>query len=378
MRRSRIRWLATTTLLASLTVFEAVGTAAAAPYLPEDREPIEEPAPSDNGASTPQGQVSINVLSRLLGITSPETRTPTWYAKYRDLAYAQTFDQVLERATRDYVSQAYTQIFKYRNDSRFSPVHKTGVAFNEQVFTNVWNAVKGTAPTLVLPDGQRVNAENIWAYVAEQAPVFGARRRASVPTPEQCLGAVGPRCNGTPMGTPTPARVGTFQRMDGMWMHYIEMAVNVGSILHDKSCSESSTSVYVVYCAEDWRSDRAEQQISSCPNCRGVAEWRKAWWNTQDNRYWIHGFGPYPTDATTAAVFTDDTRIVANRYTEVPSTGSSFVPYTKGEYAGTKVLFARNGTALDQSDRAFCATEWFSELHTPFFGPSPYGICGTR
>ena len=338
------------------------------------------------------------VLDRLLGDGKSASTPGADFARYRALADAgQGYDAILERATRDYVTQAFDRIFKYRNDPAFSPNSISRVPFSESVFQTVMNAVRGTGArrTLTLADGrvQPADGNGIWNFVAQSTRVWGTYRQDS-PNAENCVGGMGPRCKGTTSwatSTPRPANVDVFTRMDGLQMNYIEMAVAVGSIIHDRSCVPSPLTT--VYCnGESFPDGPTEGRISQPGVIPGELEWRKAAYNLRDGRFWAYRFGPYPLDGSQdpasatinhggfrpnspADFFRDDTRLMPGRPTRVTSTDVSpfDTNYTREEFAHTTVLFARPGTSLDPMDNRFCGSGNFARLDaTPF---TSWGVC---
>lgn len=187
---------------------------------------------------------------------------------------------------------------------------------------------------------------------------------------EQCLGGIGAGCKGTGLAPPYPGpySVERFVRMDGQEMHYVDMAVAVGAIIHDRSCFGPG---YVAYCVKGAPDEESAQMEATCDasneDCSGVREWWKAWDNVVDGRYWRYRFGPYPGTGLEGSAdngWQDDTRIVASRDTAtsykrgvLPHLGEKArnYHYSNGELAATKVLFAPAGTVIDYPDVAFCA-----------------------
>ena len=290
----------------------------------------------------------------------PDDENRDIFVTYLDMALAgATYDQIVTRITRDYVTQAYDKIFRYRNDPNFSPTDKTAVPFNEEVYNTILRWVK--APGTLYIDGShhQHGAEPIWTYVAKSASVWGAHRGSSTPV-DRCFGAVGSGCKGTGVeffGTGTPYNIGEFRRLDGVKMHYRDMDVAVGSILHDRSCLDGG---YIAYCT-GWPDERSGQMEKDCDErnvfCAGVREWWKAWDNAANGRTWRYRFGPYPVDDGLAGLFTDDLRVVATRRTFLPLTNGDKElghEYTNGEARATTVLIARGASSLDYTDAAFC------------------------
>ncbi|MDQ6768984.1 MAG: hypothetical protein M3Z54_03240 [Gemmatimonadota bacterium] len=177
-----------------------------------------------------------------------------------------------------------------------------------------------------------------------------------LPTPEQCFGALGDKCEG---GIPElvnnqvqPRWLDTFTLPDGTEMGYVEVGIAVGSILHDNSCFRNHSGL----------------------NCNGIGagdlikaggpadnEWNKAAWNVMDHRTWRDRFGPYPTDKDARrSRWYDDLRPVPSREAWMaPSLGMITIPvttirYNGGETRQSQQLRAPTGTWLDERDGAFC------------------------
>ena len=364
------------------------------------RAPTTTSAVSDAAARDLAGRARARVLGDAAAAKVPPAVMTTAITRAKS---GMSYDALVDVTLRDYVNEAYNRLFRYRNDPAFTP-GMFAVRFDETVFQRLLGVVRGTGTrgSLTLPDRRTVpaDAEGIWSYVAEAAPVWGARH-SGAPNAENCVGGLGPRCKGTEgSGTPRPANVDPFTRMDGTPMGYIEMAVAVGSIMHDRSCAEART-VYVVYCNGEPFPDptnpavqKAEQEISKAGLTPGELEWRKAVYNIRDGRYWIYRFGPYPIDGSTdpaanpsttsgmragspADHFADDTRLLPGR----PSAGSSTataqwdVPYNREEFAGTTVLFAQPGKSLDPMDGRYCnsAKNGFARMESNPF--TSWGVC---
>jgi len=352
--------------------------------------------PSDAAAR----DLAVRALARVLGDDVPP-RVPRVDLD-RIVARAKAgagYDSLVESTLRDYVTQAYDRIFRYRLDPATTPP-AFAVRFDENVFQRLLGVVRGTGPrgTLALPDGRSVPAaaEGIWSFVAESAPVWGARHSGAA-NAENCVGGLGPRCKGTEgSGTPRPANTDGFDRMDGVRMNYIEMAVAVGSIMHDRSCLDPP---YVVYCngepfpnPNDPRVQAAESAMNPPGIVPGEIEWRKAVYNIRDGRYFTYRFGPYPLDGSVdpaandstrsgmragspADHFSDDIRLLPGR----PSAGSSDqfaqwdVPYQREELGQTTVLFAPAGKSLDPVDGRYCVRGSFARTESNPF--TRWGVC---
>ena len=208
---------------------------------------------------------------------------------------------------------------------------------------------------------------------SQAAAEFGLK---SLPIPEQCFGAVGDKCEG---GIPLaysevqPRWVKYFTLPDGTQMGIIEVAVAVGSILHDNACVANRTGL----------------------NCNGIGagdlvktgsypagmEWNKAAWNVLDTRNWRERFGPYPVnkDARRGNWY-DDLRPMSSREAWMAPVLSMFTApsqterYTGGETKASRRLKAAAWRTLDGKDQQFCASGAFRQKgETPL--KAPWGIC---
>jgi hypothetical protein len=198
----------------------------------------------------------------------------------------------------------------------------------------------------------------------------------SLPSPEQCFGAVGDKCEG---GIPLaysevqPRWVKYFTLPDGTQMGIIEVGVAVGSILHDNACLANRSGL----------------------NCNGIGagdlvktgsypagmEWNKAAWNVLDTRNWRERFGPYPVnkDARRGSWY-DDLRPMPSREAWMAPVLSMFTlpsqteRYTGGETRASRRLKAAAWRTLDGKDQQFCASGTFRQKgETPL--KAPWGIC---
>jgi hypothetical protein len=307
------------------------------------------------------------------------------------------YDALVEATLRDYVNEAYNRIFRYRSDPAYTPAIYA-VRFDETVFQRLLAVVRGTGTrgSLALPDTRTVpaDAEGIWTYVAESAPVWGAHHNGR-PDSENCVGGAGPRCKGVSPLAEKPVNVDGFTRMDGIPMGYIEMAVAVGSIIHDRSCADKRPDYLVVYCnGETPPHGPSEDLIAKAGLTAGELEWRKAAYNLRDGRRWNFRFGPYPIDGSTdpgsnpsttsgmragspADHFADDIRLRPGRPTSGSSTQTATwdTPYNREEFAATTVLFATPGKSLDPMDGRFCNNAKGGFASTGNNGLTSWGVC---
>ncbi len=199
--------------------------------------------------------------------------------------------------------------------------------------------------------------------------------RKSPPTPEQCFGGMGDKCEGGIPAYPEvqPRWVKRTILPEGTEMGFIEIGVAVGSILHDNACLQSQDGL----------------------NCKGIGpgdlvktgsgpaalEWNKAAWNLLDTRNWRARFGPYPVNKDERrSGWYDDLRPVTSRESWMaPALGMVTIPvqtirYTGGETKASRRLKASPYITLDGKDQAFCASGVFQyRTNTPMKSPS--GTC---
>lgn len=226
-----------------------------------------------------------------------------------------------------------------------------------------------------------LSGDDLWAAVAT-SPEVEDRLKHFAPIPfrygeeffgypraEQCFGDIGPgKCAGLPIYPHGPTWTDLFQRPDGVWMAYVIKSAAVGSILHDNVCHRRlATNSRGAYCEEG-------QGEWGAGNDDGITTWRKAVYNTRDNRYWHHRFGPYPVVPPRAYLnWSDDVRQVRNRDTQVnlDSVGQNWQWFYGGETKSTLAIKAPRKTPLDTMDAAFCASGAFES--PPW--PGTYGTC---
>ena len=144
---------------------------------------------------------------------------------------------------------------------------------------------------------------------------------------ERCFGGIGNGCDGASNWAGNfvvgPAR----RNADGTF----SLGVSVGSILHDNCCLAEPNGYR---CGGDDGSN----------SCR--AEWDKAVGNAVNRRSWQARFGPYRCVNTE-----DDLSIAAGR-----PAGLGGQVVTRKETAASRALSAPAGTAMDDTDAAFCAS----------------------
>lgn len=220
------------------------------------------------------------------------------------------------------------------------------------------------------------------APIPDSAQARGAFGTAVAPwTTQQCYGAIGPRCDGIPQvvnmvnSSIQPYWFGAFRMPDNTELAYVEIGVNVGSVLHDNACLKDKGGT-----ACDGYSLLGDL-VKTDLIWPATLEWNKAAWNLIDNRSWRGRFGPYPTDPRLRErEWYDDLRPAASRPTMMAPVLSVFawpgltVTYTGGETRQTRALQAPAGVSLDATDVAYCQSGRFSSTGS-FLGKAPWGIC---
>jgi hypothetical protein len=235
------------------------------------------------------------------------------------------------------------------------------------------------------------------AHSEERDTRFGYRAAAPIPDPiqaqqafgvavapwttQQCYGAIGPRCDGIPdlvnvvNSRIQPYWFGAFRMPDDTEMAYVEIGVNVGSVLHDNAClkDKGGTACNGYSLIGDL--------IKTDLIWPATLEWNKAAWNLIDHRSWRARFGPYPTDPRLRErEWYDDLRPARPRPTMMAPVISVLawpgltVTYTGGETLQSRALQAPAGTSLDATDVAYCQSGAFSSVGS-FVGKAPWGIC---
>jgi hypothetical protein len=199
--------------------------------------------------------------------------------------------------------------------------------------------------------------------------------RKSRPTPEQCFGGLGDKCEGGIPGYPEvqPRWIKRFTLPDGTEMGIVEIGVAVGSILHDNACLQNHDGLN---CNGVGAGDLVK--TSSGP---AALEWNKAAWNLLDTRIWRARFGPYPVNKNARrSGWYDDLRPMASRESWMaPALGMVTIPvqtirYTGAETKESRRLKAPSHRTLDAKDEAFCASGRFAHRFTTPL-KSPAGNC---
>jgi hypothetical protein len=185
-----------------------------------------------------------------------------------------------------------------------------------------------------------------------------AAQKFNVYSAEQCFGAIGNGCLGGGGGfanlitTPATDLGGGNRRQ---W-------VSVGSIMHDNCCRANPEGQHCQgfsIAQEGW----GDQQMC-------VREWRKAFYNSADNRRWQATFGSYPT-----ALFGDNlTTVPGRRGVLHNSIGQAVARYSGLETLSTINLLAPPGTALDTGDDLYCRSGT-ARYVAPSLANSSYVIC---
>ncbi len=183
---------------------------------------------------------------------------------------------------------------------------------------------------------------------------------------ERCFGALGNACEsqGTPLLS-VPGVAGTYSsgipglpvvKPDNQCK--MRVAVSVGSIIHDNCCKDYPNGLYCkggvnLYTA--FTQDLPAQFM----NYDCAREWRKAFYDVQEGRYWYETFGPYTNNDKG-----DNLQIV-----RPPRPTKTFgqlgvqdrpMDYTLNERVETRRLKAPRGTKLEFSDAAYCESGRFS------------------
>ncbi len=182
-----------------------------------------------------------------------------------------------------------------------------------------------------------------------------AAQAFSVYPAEQCFGAIGNGCMGAAPASPGPAAFlpGNNRRQ----------LTSIGSILHDNCCRQNPEGQHCqgFDFAQEGRADN-----QAC-----VVEWRKAVYNSRDNRTWQATFGAYGS-----ALTSDNLTQVSGRGAVLfNSSGAQIGRSTRNETVSTLRLKAPIGTALDLGDQTYCASGTFSRTFAAGWGVGAYGIC---
>lgn len=175
---------------------------------------------------------------------------------------------------------------------------------------------------------------------------------------ERCFGAVGQACK-------SQAERGAFQAPPIKWQIAqvasnctITEHVGVGSILHDNCCRLNKQGLY---CDRD-PGARIQDEISSLPCHR---EWRKAVFDTLEDRTWLVSFGPYYENNNGDYDMNNPARPNGpkRRTTTYGPLGVQDAPIDTevDELVATRKLSAPSGTKLEISDESFCVSGRFKE-----------------
>jgi hypothetical protein len=176
---------------------------------------------------------------------------------------------------------------------------------------------------------------------------------------EQCFGAIGNGCLGAGGGF---ANLITTPATD-LGNGYRRQWVSVGSIMHDNCCRANPEGQHCQgfsQSQEGWSDDRA---------C--VREWRKAFYNSFDQRRWQATFGPYPSPLTTDSL----TQVTGRRGVLHNNLGQAVARYSGVETLSSINLQAPPGTVLDTGDEVYCRSgtaRWYPPADA---ASSSYIVC---
>ncbi|HYL91211.1 MAG TPA: hypothetical protein VEU32_20845 [Burkholderiales bacterium] len=196
--------------------------------------------------------------------------------------------------------------------------------------------------------------------------------RPSDPKIQRCFGAIGQGCL-SQVHESSP-----FRNFPINWQQAvpkadcsIDLRVSVGSIIHDTCCMNNPNGLYCNRNPLDNPALSAQDEVS---NLACTREWRKAFYDVAENRWWFEKFGPYYESMNG-----DNVTQVApqpNRHaTTYGPTGVQSSPQTVAvvEYASTRRLAAPSGTKLEIGDVAFCRSGRFREEY--WCDPNPVDGC---
>ncbi|OGB32575.1 MAG: hypothetical protein A3F78_11235 [Burkholderiales bacterium RIFCSPLOWO2_12_FULL_61_40] len=179
--------------------------------------------------------------------------------------------------------------------------------------------------------------------------------------PERCFGGIGPGCDGAPLA-------GTQAQSNGTTRAHVA----VGSILHDNCCVRNPDGFM---CGGNQNNIADPGQLVGMNDGLACAkEWRKAVYNTRDNRKWLFDFGPY-ADADLSERYGDDITPTGGRQTRMSDGAGRFnYIYDGGETPSSRRLCAPAGVNLDKDDVQFCCSGQFSrQWAAP--GVGDWGVC---
>jgi hypothetical protein len=177
---------------------------------------------------------------------------------------------------------------------------------------------------------------------------------------QRCFGAVGDKCKSQQDGT-----LGN-RRFD--YECRINLAVSVGSIMHDNCCLSNP---YGIWC-NGWPQALTLEIANIGEGVACGREWRKAVYDWLQDRFWYETFGPYRG-------YDGDSGL--NDYVQA-RTGYTYgffgvhdspQKWPGPERRATVRLRAPSGTKLEFQDAAFCASGEFSSTHE--VGSEHYGYC---
>lgn len=260
------------------------------------------------------------------------------------------------------------------------------------------------------PESETVNGA--WAPAPFDSPAEARARfgLSYAPTPQQCFGAIGDMCDGgvpAIFGAVQPRWSSYFTLPDGTRMGFVDVGVDVGSILYHNLCvadPKSQGCAGFLQLAGQLAANPSAKTSSaeliavavqigigmlrgSGPQTDALqadaSAWNKAVWNVVDGRTWRQTYGPYPVDRDAhRARWYDDLRSAPAReawMSPVPKDGSPAGPDQKLRYTGSETraslrLTAPPGAHLDGRDGAFCRSHTFASVTTPLL-KAPLGTC---
>ena len=203
---------------------------------------------------------------------------------------------------------------------------------------------------LDVPTSQFVNGTALQMYNCNNT----AAQKFSVFPAEQCFGAIGNGCMGA-----APAAPGVAENLGN---GYRRQRTSVGSILHDNCCRQNPGGQHCQGFSV------AQESMSDAQAC--VLEWRKAVYNSRDNRWWNATFGQYGS-----ALTSDDLTQTGGRGGALfNGLGQNVGTSWRNETVSTRRLKAPTGSNLDIGDEGYCASGRFSSTQGGGLA-SRYGVC---
>lgn len=279
------------------------------------------------------------------------------------------YSEMVREIISNLVKSAYQHLSVDPNKSG-APVAATDAVIDSYTTRVTSGALTGRsdAPSSVWSSVARSSAidDNRGAYAPAYTDYQGRR--------ERCFGGIGPKCEGAPGTGVVWGRF--FTTPDGVRMGYEHGYVSVGSIIHDNTCLRLPVGTGAVcHGFPDYAFEGAGNNKDTFPAGRA---WNKAVYNQRDTRFFQAWFGPYPTNESALAHFSDDLRRVPNRpaklaHVYVIADSSYTIPYVGGETKQSHTLYGPPGTKIDPTDAAFCRS---GKIHLAHNGTGQqWGIC---